>query len=105
VAHQSGRLLAERIEKSDDVGDQVEHAVALYVGGSRGPPAASKVRGHHVVAGVGQAPKLEPPGIPQLRDPMDQEHQRPVTGLGDVDGDAVGLDLAVSDSTRSRWRL
>jgi hypothetical protein len=95
VAHDERRLLADGVEQPDDIGDEVEHAVRLDTRWRIGPPAPSEVGGHHVVAGVGQAGQLVPPRVPQLRHPVDEQHQRPVACLGDVHRDAVGFDLAV----------
>ena len=52
----------------------------------------AQIGGDHPEAGVGQPDQLVPPGPPELRETVQQQHERPGPGLGDVQADAVGAD-------------
>src|ERR1043165_7570135 len=68
-------------------------------GGAGGaPPApAARVRGHRVVAGLGQRGELVAPRVPRLRKAVAEHHQRSRALLGQVHADPVCLDRAVPD--------
>ena len=85
--------LAERRDQRGDVGGQVRRVVAARRFVARA--VAAQVDGDGVVAGVGQVDQLLVPGPPELREAVQQQHERTGAGLGDVQRDAVGLDGAV----------
>ena len=50
-------------------------------------------------ARVGEVDELAVPGPPELREPVQQQHERPGADLGDVQRDAVGAHDAVRPRT------
>ncbi len=97
MADNHGRFLAERVKHADGVRRHVQHAVGLDFLGRVGAAVAAKVRRNSMVSSGRERRKLVAPGVPQLRKPMKQQHQRTVPGLRDVHVDAVGLYRSVSD--------
>ncbi len=90
VADDDGLLLAERAHESDVVGDVAQHPVVLDGRRRRRTAVAAHVDGHGPVAGGGERRQLVAPRVPRLREPVDEQHQRPLALLHDVQADAVG---------------
>src|SRR5215831_2904045 len=81
---------ARTIPAASDAGDQVVAAGRLVAAA-----VPAQVRGHRSVTGGRQRLELCPPGPPELREPVQQQDQRPLAGLRDVEPGAVGSDRAV----------
>ena len=92
--------LAEGPYQRSDVGRQVRQVVAAgrLVAGA----VPAQVGGDDAEAGGGQGDQLGPPRPPELREPVQQQDQRALAGLGDVQPDAVGGDVAVVPGTREQ---
>jgi hypothetical protein len=93
-----GLLLAERVHQRDDVAGQVQDRVVADRLGRGALAVAALVRGHRVESGRRQRDELVPPGVPALGEAVQQHHQRPAAGLGDVHPEAAGVDEPVSDA-------
>ena len=63
--------------------------------GWSGAAVAALIGRDRVIAGVGECGQLMAPGIPALREAVQQQYQRTLAGLGDVHAQAAGLDIAV----------
>lgn len=57
-------LLAQCLDQTDDVADQVEDAVRIDGVGTVTTPVSTLVRSDHSEAGVGQGTELVVPGVP-----------------------------------------
>ncbi len=93
-------LLAERVEQADEVAEQVELRILLHRRRAVGLAVAAQVGSDGVVAGRGQGGELKAPGVPRLREAVQQHHQRTFALFGDVRLDAVGLYEPVGDLAR-----
>jgi hypothetical protein len=80
-----------------DPGD-VEREVRRVVAARRTVAAAdaSQIHRDRAEARVGECDQLMPPGPPELRKAVQQQDQRPVAHLGDVETRAVGGDIPVT---------
>ncbi len=93
VPDDDGIGLAERAHQPGRVGcgcDQVIAARRLVA-----CAVAAQVRSDNPVAGLAQRCQLAAPRPPELREPVQQQHQRPVAAFGDVKPRAVGTHRAV----------
>ena len=90
--------LAQRPDDAGDVGGEGEGVVAArrLVGGA----VAAQVHRGDAVAGVGEAGQLVAPGPPELREAVQQHHERPLALLGHVEAGAVGGDEPVLPRAR-----
>lgn len=92
--------LAEDVEEGDEVADDVEDGVGCVVGRGVGVAVATEVGCHAAVAVAGEGEDLVAPGVPELREAMEEEDRRRVgwPGLGDVHGDAIDGHRPVLDA-------
>ncbi|MBB5792340.1 hypothetical protein HDA41_000304 [Streptomyces caelestis] len=77
--------LAQRLHHGDVVLHQLGHSVRVHRRGPGRTPVAADVDGHRAVARVGQGRQLMTPRVPGLGEPVQQQDQRPVTLLDEVD--------------------
>ncbi len=99
MADQDGALLAEGADQRGDVTDQVQQGVRVDRLGLLAAGVAALVDGDHAVAGLGERGELVPPGVPALREAVQQQDQWPLPLFGDVQPDSVHLDLTVRDTS------
>ena len=67
---------------------------------------AAHVGRDHVVAGLGQRPDLVTPGVPELGEAVQQDHQRPGAGLDVVQSDAAAdIRIAVAELCLDRAHI
>ena len=92
-----GMVVAENVDNAGHIRGHLDHRVVLDCGRGGGAPVAAQVRGDGVIAGISQCGELAAPGVPQFGEAVQQQDQRAVSGLGQVDIDAVGVDGAVRD--------
>ncbi len=85
-------LLAQRADQPDHVPHQVQDAVVGHVLGVVAAAVPALVRRDHPEAGLGQRPELVPPGVPGLREAVQQQHERALALLRDVQLNAVHVD-------------
>ena len=104
MAGDNRALLAERVEQADHVANKMKQSVLVDRFGAVGLPIAAHVAGDRVKAGLGERRQLMAPRIPGLGKAMAQQHQRPAALFGDVQVDAVGRDIAVSQFAHVRSR-
>lgn len=97
VSHERRVGLAEGAHDAGDVEGQVGGVVPPRRTVAAAHPA--QVHGHRAVPGVRERRQLMPPGPPELREAVQQQHQRPVAHLGDVEARAVGRHIAVDPRT------
>jgi hypothetical protein len=97
VANHDGARFLERGQQPDYVANQLHHSISGYVLRGFGLSVTALIRGDDVEAGIGECDELVAPRIPTFREAMEQDHERTLSGLGNVHLDAVGFDLAVRD--------
>jgi hypothetical protein len=104
VAHDDGRLRPDRVEDADDVAHEVELRVVLDRGRRRRGAVAPLVGGDDVPAGVRERPELVAPRPPALREPVQQQDDRPAVRprLREVERQAAELDRPVADAGQLR---
>jgi hypothetical protein len=93
MADDDGVGLAQRPDHAGRVGRRGNQVVAAGRLVAAAVPA--QVGGHRPVTGGRQRFELCPPGPPELREPVQQQDQRPLAGLRDMESGAVGSDRAV----------
>src|SRR6476469_2499762 len=93
VADQVRAGLAERLDEPADVAGEGPGVVAA--GWLVGVAVAAQVDGDRAVAGVGQRAELVAPRPPEAGEAVQEQDQRTLTGLGDVQADAVRVDVTV----------
>jgi hypothetical protein len=89
-----GPLLAQRADQRDDIGD--ERLDAIAAARLVGEVVAAHVRRDGAVARSGERRQLEAPGVPELGEAVQEQHDRPFALLDQVEADAVRLDPAMA---------
>lgn len=87
----------QRIEQADQIADYVERRVAGRARWRVGVTVAAKVGGDGAVAEVGEVEHLVAPGVPELREAVEEEHGWTGADLSYVHVYPVCLDGAVLD--------
>jgi hypothetical protein len=90
-----GLLRAERVHQRDDVSGQVQDRIVADRRGRGRLAVTALVRGYRVESGRCQCGELVPPGVPALGEAVQQQHQRPLAGLGDMHPQAAGINEPV----------
>ncbi len=85
-------LLAQGIDQTHHVADQMQQGVLVDRVGPIGPPIAAHVGRHGVEPRLGQGAKLMAPGVPGFRKPMAQQDERSRALLRKMHADAVRLN-------------
>ncbi len=85
-------FLAQRVDQPDHVPHQVEDAVRGHVLGVVAASVPALVGSDHPETGLGQRPELVPPGVPGLREAVQQHHERALALLRDVQPYTVHVD-------------
>ena len=93
VADHDRVRLAQRPDQPGRVGGGRDQVVAA--GRLVAAAVAAQVHRDRAEARLGQRGQLMAPGPPELGEAVQQQHQRPVAGLGDVEPGAVGADRPV----------
>ena len=83
------------MDQSNHVSRQLEDVVCLDWLRLIGLTIAALIRSHHVESCISECWDLMPPGIPALREAMAKDDQRPLTLLGEVHFNTVGVDESV----------
>ncbi len=99
VTHDDGLLLPQLFDQGDHVANEVEQGVGRDVRRLLAAGVAALVGGDDPVPGRRQRPELVTPGVPALRPAVQQQDQRPLPLLGDVQPDPVHVDEAVGERT------
>ena len=94
MTHDDRVLLPQLLDQGDHVADEVEQGVGRDVRRLLAAGVAALVRGNDPVPGRRQRPELVTPGVPALRPAVQQQDQRPLPLLGDVQPDPVHVDEA-----------
>ena len=97
MANDNDASLFEGSEQADHVADQVQHRIRRDVLRGVGLAVAALVRRNRVVPGFGERRQLVAPGIPALREAVEQDDKGTLPRLHDVHVDTVGLDRSVAD--------
>src|ERR1019366_6722815 len=95
-------LGAERVKESAHIFDQLDHPVGLDRLRCVAVAVAAQVGRDGVIAGVGNRLQLVAPRIPELWKPVQQHHDWPGAGLGNVKSHLPNADRAMGDV---RYRL
>ena len=90
-------LLADGIEETEEVVGQMHDVVVLDGRWAVGCAVAALVGGDDAKSLVGQGSELVTPRVPELGEAVAEHHQWPLAQFGDVHGDAIGGDRAMSD--------
>jgi hypothetical protein len=99
VPDQRGVGLTEGPDDARDVQGEVGRVVAA--GRSVAAADAAQVHGDGTEPGVGERDQQVPPGPPELREAVQQHHQRSVADFGDVEAGAVGGHVPVDHLFRA----
>jgi hypothetical protein len=91
VADDEGAGLAEGVEEGDEVADDVQGGVVVDGRRGVGAAAAAEVGRDDAEAGVGESRDLVAPGVPELREPVQQQQRRPRALLYHMHADPVHL--------------
>jgi hypothetical protein len=100
VADDDGVALAQRADERGDVAGRRRQVVAArrLVAGA----VAAQVGRDRPEPGRGEGGQLRPPGPPELREAVQQQDQRTLPGLGQVQPDTVGRGVAVDPGARQQ---
>jgi hypothetical protein len=91
MADDEGAGLAEGVEEGDEVADDVQGGVVVDGRRGVGAAAAAEVGRDDAEAGVGESRDLVAPGVPELREPVQQQQRRPRALLYHMHADPVHL--------------
>ena len=91
VTNQDRRLLSHGVDQSDDVSGQMMDVVVFDRARLVRFSIAAHVGGDDVIAGSRERRDLVTPGIPGLREAVDEDDERPLPHLRDAQLDPVGL--------------
>ena len=109
VAGDDRLVLTERVHQRDDVAGQVQDGVLADAGvrpaRCAGAAVAALIRSHRVIASGGERGELMPPGVPALREAVQQQDERTLPRLGDVHVQAAGLHVTMGNLGHVRGRL
>lgn len=97
-----GLLLAQGLDQPHYVTDQMQDGVRPDVVGMVAESVSALVGGDDTEARVGQRAELVLPGMPGLREAVQEHHQRAVALLGDMQADAVHVNHAVLNHAHER---
>ena len=89
-------LLAQVVNDSHDVAGQYRHGVVLHAFGFIAVVVPPEIDGHNLKL-AGETFHLVPPRVPEIGEPMDHDHQRPLPQGGVVDLNAVVLRVSMLD--------
>jgi len=78
VADQDGRLLAERVDKADNIGRELVDVVVFDSCWLVALSVATQIRRNDMIASLGESRELMPPRAPELGEAVEAEHERPV---------------------------
>ena len=85
-------LLAVGVDDAENVAGQFLYAVSRLHAILRRTPVSPLVDGDRAVAGLGERGELVPPGVPGLREPVDQHHQRSLALFHSMDPGAPAVE-------------
>jgi hypothetical protein len=95
VTDKNRPLFTEYVQHADQVANEMEKRIDFDIIGLVGLAISAQVGGDDAVAGLAQRGELVPPGIPQLREAVAEEHEGASPLLGDVHAQAIGFDKLV----------
>jgi hypothetical protein len=90
-------LLAERVDKAENIADQVQQRVLVDRLGTVGPAITAHVGRHGVKSSRRQGGELMAPGVPALGKAVTQHDQRTLALLRQVHMNSVCLDGSMPD--------
>jgi hypothetical protein len=99
VADQVDFIETKSIEQPQEVADPRLEVVPARWGA--GPSESPLVKRPQLVV-IRETINYEAPGVPVLREPVQQDDRSAVPGFGDMNSDAIGMDVAVTNSRHHR---
>ncbi len=95
VTDKNRPLFTEYVQHADQVANEMEKRIDFDIIGLVGLAISAQVGGDDAVASLAQRGELVPPGIPQLRETVAEEHEGASPLLSDVHAQAIGFDKLV----------
>jgi hypothetical protein len=76
MTDKNGLLLTERVEQAHQIPNQMEQRIDSGIGGLVGLAVSPQIRDDDMVASLSQRGHLIPPGVPQFREAVTEQHKR-----------------------------
>jgi hypothetical protein len=95
VADEHGAFNTNGVEHSNHIRDEMPHAIWFGARWRVTLSNAAQVQSDRVISSISQRRKLVPPRVPQIRHPMHEQHEWPLSGFGDMQCDFACRDSAV----------